>query len=119
MLTNKNFKCDRYCGKCCMNLTIMVDNSDVNKIKKLGYNINDFIEMDLIDENKFILRKKDNGHCIFLKKNKRIYSCNIHKNRPKICQKYPFFSKKPIKSCYPEDMFPNAMFSFKAGRNNQ
>jgi len=117
MLEKSTFRCDRYCGKCCMKLAIRADKQDISRIKKLGYNEKDFLERDLIDETKFILQKKENGHCIFLKKNKKgMYSCGIHKNRPKICRKYPFFSNKPIKSCYPEDLYPNALFSFKAGK---
>ena len=117
MLTKKTFKCDRHCGKCCMKLAVSVDEQDINKIKKIGYDEKDFLERDLIDQTKFMLKKRDNGHCIFLKKSKSgMYSCKIHKNRPKICRKYPFFENKALKSCYPEDLYPNALFSFRAGR---
>ena len=121
MLTKKNFECDRYCGKCCKELIVRVDQQDINKIKKLGYDEIDFLERDLIDESKFVLKKNGRG-CTFLKKNKKgMFSCSIHKNRPKICKKYPFFDNKPIKSCYPEDMYPTSLFSFRAGKfvNNQ
>ena len=114
MWTKKNFKCDRYCGKCCKELVVRVSKREINKIRKLGYE--DFVEVDYVDPSKFVLKKNKKG-CVFLKKNKKgRYSCGIHKNRPKICQKYPFFDTKPIKSCYPEDLYPSAFFSFKEGR---
>lgn len=122
MLAKNTFKCDRYCGKCCKELVVRVDNKEIDKIRKLGHDVNDFLERDLIDENTFVLKKNKKG-CVFLKKNKSgMYTCSIHKDRPKICQKYPFFNKKPIKSCYPEDMYPTSLFSFRAGKfvtNNQ
>src|SRR3989344_4693158 len=123
MLAKNTFKCDRFCGKCCMNLAIRVAQDEISKIKNLGFEEKDFLERDLIDESKFILKKKDNGHCIFLKKSRKgMYSCGIYKNRPRICQKYPFFGNKPLESCYPEDLYPEQFFSFKAGKfaaNNQ
>lgn len=117
MLTKNNFKCDRFCGKCCIKLTIRVNKSDIKKIKNLGYDENEFLDSDPIDTNKFVLKKKENGHCIFLGKDKEgMFTCKIYDNRPKTCQKYPFFNNKPIESCYPEDLYPNEIFTFNEGK---
>ena len=111
-----DFKCNRYCGKCCINLAVKVNAKDIKKIKKLGFEHADFLENDLINPKEFILKKKENGHCVFLKKKENMFYCSIYEFRPKICKKYPFFDKKPIESCFPEYLFPEQMFSFKAGR---
>lgn len=112
LLTPKNFKCDRFCGECCKKLLVQVDNKESENIKKLGYK--DFLFKDPFN-NRFFLKKDEKGWCIFLDKNKEgKYSCRIHKNRPKICKEYPFFDKKPIKSCLPEVLYPNVFFSFSS-----
>jgi Fe-S-cluster containining protein len=116
MWTKSNFKCDRYCGKCCVTPYVMVDKQDIKIIKKLGHEEEDFVQRDYVYPEKFVLKKNDKG-CVFLKKNKKgRYSCSIHKNKPKTCRKYPFFDNKAIKSCYPEDLYPDELFSFKAGK---
>jgi len=110
LLTPKNFKCDRFCGECCKKLLVQVGKEEIKKIKNLGYK--DFLFEDPFNKNRFFLKKNENGWCTFLEKNKEgKYSCTIHKNRPKICNKYPFFDKKPIKSCLPEVLYPNVFFS--------
>ncbi len=118
MPTKSNFKCDRCCGKCCRVL-VQVDKEDISRISKLGYEYSYFLEGDIMDEKNLVLRMDEKG-CIFLKKDKKgRYSCSIYKNRPKTCRKYPFFNKKPIKSCYPEILFPIENFSYKAWISKQ
>jgi len=106
IITSDTFKCNRYCGKCCKQTLVRVSNVDIKKIKSLGYKEEDFITNDLAFQNKFILKVNDKG-CVFLKKHKDgKYSCTIYKNRPKTCQKYPFFRKnKILKTCFPEDRY--------------
>jgi len=121
LLTRKNFKCDRYCGECCKKLVVRVSSKDIQKISKLGYEKEDFLEWDLINSKKLVLKKNKNG-CIFLKKEKNgKYICSIYKSRPEICQQYPFFGKnpKPITSCLPQDLYPNVFFSFSELKNKQ
>jgi len=116
MLTKSNFKCDRFCGKCCILPTVKLSNKDYSEIKKLGYGDKDFLDNGLIETDAKILKKTENG-CIFLNKDKKgRYSCKIYNHRPKTCRIYPFFDNKAIKSCYPEDMFPGEFFSFKPGK---
>ncbi len=108
MLTKENFQCDKYCGQCCKKLAVMLSRNEVKQIKNLGYEYEDFLENDLLYIKKFILRRNRKG-CIFLKKHKDgKYSCKIYKNRPKICQQYPFFKEKnQVGSCLPNKMFPS------------
>ncbi len=113
ILTKENFQCNRYCGQCCKKLIIRVNKTDIEKIRKLGYEDKDFLDRDLRYKHKFIL-KRDNKKCIFLKKHKDgKYSCVIYKDRPKTCIQYPFFGKNKIKSCLPNKIFPSAFVSFR------
>ena len=112
MLTKENFQCDRYCGECCKKPVVRVRKAEIEKIRKLGYKEEDFLERDMRSISIFLLKRNKKG-CIFLKKHKDgKYSCTIYKNRPKICQQYPFFRKTTIGSCLPNKMFPNAVFKF-------
>ena len=113
ILTKDTFKCNRYCGKCCKQTIIRVSKAEIKRIKNLGYEYEDFLERDMAFEDKFVLKRNDNG-CVFLKKHKDgKYSCTIYKNRPKTCKKYPFFgNKNKVGSCLPQDMYPNAFVSF-------
>ena len=119
--TKENFKCDRYCGECCKKLIVRVSREDIKKIKKLGYKEEEFLEKDIFYSNKTNLKKNKEG-CIFLKKNKDgKYTCKIRNDRPKTCREYPFFPNIPkeIKSCLPQDLYPNVFFSIPAISNNK
>ena len=112
MIAKESFECDRYCGQCCKKLVVRVNKEDIEKIRKLGYKEEDFLERDLLYRSKFVL-KKDNNKCVFLKKHKDgRYSCKIYKNRPKTCLQYPFFAKNKVGSCMPNKMYPSAFFKF-------
>ncbi|MAH33626.1 hypothetical protein CL615_04520 [archaeon] len=105
MLTKENFKCSRYCAKCCKDIILRVNSNDIKRIMKTNPNVETFLQKDPLDANKLIL-KKENNKCIFLEKKKDgKYACIIYSNRPEICKKYPFFdNQKPIKSCLPNDV---------------
>jgi hypothetical protein len=120
MFTKENFECDRHCGQCCKKLVIRISKPEIEKIRKLGYNEDDFLERDLLYRNKFVLKRNKKG-CVFLKKHKDgKYSCIIYKNRPKTCEQYPFFGKNnKVGSCLPNKMYPSAFISFVNSRNNQ
>src|SRR3989338_6493312 len=118
--TKENFKCDRYCGECCKKMLVNVDSKDIKRIERLGYKKNDFVMEDVFDPKRKFLKKQKNGWCGFLEKDKNgKYSCKIHKNRPKICRDYPFFpgTPKKIKSCLPEDLYPNVFFKLPSSNN--
>ncbi len=105
MLTKENFKCNRYCGKCCRDIIIRVSQADIKKIIKANPDVETSLQKDPLDANKLIL-KKENNKCIFLEKKKdKKYACIIYSNRPELCKKYPFFdNQKPLKSCLPSDI---------------
>src|SRR3989338_3809663 len=98
MISKETFECDRHCGQCCKKLIVRVNKEEIERIRKQGYEDENFLERDLVYRNKFVL-KRENENCIFLKKhNDGKYSCIIYKNRPKTCRQYPFFSKNMIGS---------------------
>ena len=108
----QNFQCNRYCGECCKKLVVEVTPSEIKKIKSLGCKEEDFLVKDFFGEGKNVLKRDKNG-CIFLKKEEYgRYSCKIYENRPKICKDYPFFNGNGVKSCLPQDMYPNVFFKF-------
>ena len=105
MLDPKTFICDRKCGECCIKLIVKLSTADIKKIKTSGYDEEDFIEIDpfLPGQNKDVMKKMDNGWCVFLKKNKPgEYICKIYNQRPKVCKDYPFTKKKLVKDCRPK-----------------
>lgn len=110
--TKENFKCDRYCGECCKKTLVDVSSKDITRIKKRGYNENEFLMKYPFNEKRLFLKKDENGWCVFLEKDKDgKYTCKIHKDRPEVCQKYPFFREnEQIKSCLPENLYPNVFF---------
>jgi len=118
--TKENFKCDRYCGECCKKTMVSLSKEDISRIKKLGYKEEYFLFRNYFNSKKDMLKKDKKGWCVFLKKDKNNrYSCKIHKNRPKTCREYPFFGKnpEPIKSCLPQDLYPNVFFSLSPKQN--
>ena len=113
MLTKESFQCNRYCGECCKKLVVEVTNLEIKKIKSLGYKGKNFLEKDFFGSGTNVLKRNKDG-CIFLKKEEDgKYSCKIYENRPKICKDYPFFNGDKIKSCLPQDLYPNVFFKFK------
>ena len=100
MLNKKTFICKR-CGECCKVYTIKLNKKDIKKIERI-YNKDYFLCYDNI-KNFFVLKRIKNK-CIFLKKEKNSYFCEIYSTRPEICKKYPFF-RKNIESCRPVHMF--------------
>ena len=107
MLSPENFKCDRKCGRCCIETVVLLSKKDICRIKKAGYPEKDFMDYENLGpyKGKPSLKKSRNGWCVFLKKSKDgIFSCGIYKSRPEICRKYPFFGT-PIDNCLPEHLF--------------
>lgn len=109
MLSPDNFKCERKCGKCCIDYTVLLYKKDIERIKTLGYQKEHFVEYERIgpERGKPILKKKSDKWCVFLKKSESgIFSCGIYDARPEICKKYPFFGRA-VESCIPLSQFIN------------
>ncbi len=114
LFKKQNFQCNRFCGECCKRLVVEVTKPEIEKIKSLGYKEDEFVEKGFFHQHEYTL-KRNKGGCIFLKKEKDgSYSCKIYENRPKICSNYPFFNGNTVKSCLPQDMYPNVFVKFKA-----
>ncbi len=103
----QSFQCNRYCGECCKKFAVEVSESEISRIKSLGCKEDDFLEKDFFGSGTNVLKRGKNG-CIFLKKEAGSeYSCKIYEKRPKTCKEYPFFNGDRIKSCLPQDIYPN------------
>ena len=87
MISKETFECNRYCGECCKKLIVRVTKGDIERIRKLGYEDEDFVDRDL-----------------------------VYRNRPKACEQYPFFAKNLVGSCLPKKMYPSAFVSFTGSK---
>jgi Fe-S-cluster containining protein len=104
MLDRKTFRCRR-CGDCCRKLLVFVDEDDIKKIESLCYKREEFVEpdYDAQKQSKQLLVKRIDNKCIFLRKDKDGYECQIYAHRPKVCRIYPFLSDR-IESCKPTNI---------------
>lgn len=73
------------CGYCCQ-LIVPLNEKEIKRIKKLGYDEDYFTEKD--SHGKKAL-KLINNYCIFLEINGGIARCRIYSHRPKRCRDYP------------------------------
>lgn len=77
---------DIKCIQCCKETKMLLSDNDINRIKKLGYTYDFFVE-----KNKGWLQLKNKeGLCVFHNGIK----CSIYKNRPEGCQLYPIIYDK-------------------------
>ncbi|MBU0460513.1 MAG: YkgJ family cysteine cluster protein [Nanoarchaeota archaeon] len=91
-----NFECAR-CGYCCT-FRVILTTEEINNIKKL--NITDFFEKD--QENNNIIKRKENGDCLFLERKNNKTLCKIYSSRPKPCRDYPPYPQnKPCREFNP------------------
>lgn len=99
-IKSTGFKC-RKCAQCCMSEfgdnTVIVSPSHIRKIcNNSGLEHDDFVIPTPSDDRdkdgdihtfEWVLKKNDNGNCIFLKEK----LCEIYECRPFICKTYPFY----------------------------
>ena len=102
MLTPESFECDRKCADCCKITIVRLNKEDIKRVRKAGYPDSYFLDFDR-HINTPVLRNTENK-CVFLRKKTGKYSCEIYKIRPKVCEQYPFTTKKEIESCKPRTM---------------
>ncbi len=81
MIFKVNCKTNGYCGKCCYETEMPLTDEDIERIKALGFDENEF---SVVVEGVRRLRNAE-GACYFLKDNK----CTIYENRPTGCRIYP------------------------------
>ena len=72
------------CGLCCT-LLVRLDETDISRIKKSGYDEAHFVEKDT--KGAKILRRT-NGYCRFLEIKEGIATCTIYESRPRVCREY-------------------------------
>ncbi|RLI82312.1 YkgJ family cysteine cluster protein [Archaeoglobales archaeon] len=81
MIFEVNCRTNGYCGKCCYETEMPLTAGDIERIKALGFDEDDF---SVVVEGVRRLRNVK-GACYFLKDNK----CTIYENRPIGCRIYP------------------------------
>lgn len=69
------------CINCCLKTSMLLSNSDIQKIESIGYDRNFFSR----SKKKWLKLKNKNGRCVF--HNGKI--CLIYENRPEGCKLYP------------------------------
>ena len=63
---------------------MLLSEADIERIEKLGYLRNSFVE---VDKDDFARLKNINGHCVFLDPKSNL--CRIYPHRPLGCKLYP------------------------------
>lgn len=95
-------KCLEYgCFKCCLETEMILSYSDIHRIIKLGYKLDEFAYFD----GHYWRLRNNNRRCYFLSNDGR---CRIYKHRPKGCMAYPVIiieSEKEIR-CGVDDYCP-------------
>lgn len=79
-----SFKC-QVCGACCHNKDIAVSFYEAQRLARcLGLRVKEFF-IEYVEKNKVILRRKQDGSCIFL----RPEGCGVYPDRPLVCRLFP------------------------------
>ena len=74
------------CIQCCLDTNMLLSNQDIERIKRLGFDINFFVTR----KDGWIQLKNQNGRCVFHNST----MCSIYKNRPDGCKLYPIIYDK-------------------------
>ena len=69
------------CIKCCLNTEMPLSNSDITRIRDLGFSENSFV----VNKNGNLQLKNLSGRCVF----HNGQQCTIYNDRPDGCQLYP------------------------------
>lgn len=99
MKTNKQKKRERFmcrrCGECCKPI-VKVSKKEIGQLKELGFGEGFFLDYDPFNKRKGllvrkdVLKKKENGDCVFLRRHGRATFCSVYSLRPEVCREYPF-----------------------------
>jgi Fe-S-cluster containining protein len=76
------------CANCCRVATARVTERDVHRLARHFRVKEERIMADYVvasDDESFILRRHENGACVFLSGN----LCTVYEARPEVCQRYP------------------------------
>ncbi|MEM2534578.1 MAG: YkgJ family cysteine cluster protein [Candidatus Nezhaarchaeales archaeon] len=93
---------EELCGKCCYDTKMPLTKRDVERIKKIGYP-----EEYFVDRRGRIPRLKNmKGHCVFL--DPRTNACIIYPDRPEGCRLYPLIYDEEKDSIVVDPLCPKA-----------
>jgi uncharacterized protein len=82
------------CAHCCRVATAKVTERDVDRLARHFRVKPERILADYVvesEEEGFILRRRENGECVFLEGNE----CTVYESRPETCQRYPHLVRGP------------------------
>jgi len=86
------------CVECCVNTQMPLTRKDLERIRKLGYNLREFATKTA---GGWKLRNKD-GKCVFLAEN----GCAIYEHRPEGCRLYPLVYDEEKRMCVLDEFCP-------------
>ncbi len=100
--TRLRFRCRRCAIFCCRLGGPKLTLSDVERIEKEGYSLEDVVErpsnreFENLPVTCDILKSEEDGSCVFLKfdEKRRVHTCLIYEVRPALCKLYPFGFEK-------------------------
>jgi Fe-S-cluster containining protein len=78
-----------HCGVCCEKTEMMLSNTDIERLERLGHDRQKFVRYD---RHGFARLKNRHGICVFYDFEK--CRCQIYKHRPLGCQIYPVIYSK-------------------------
>ena len=73
-----------HCGVCCKKTEMMLSNTDIERLERVGYNRQKFVRYD---RHGFARLKNRQEFCVFYDVEKR--RCKIYEHRPLGCRIYP------------------------------
>lgn len=73
-----------HCGVCCEKTEMMVSNTDIERLERLGHDIQKFVRYD---RHGFVKLRNRHGFCVFYDSVK--CRCKIYGHRPLGCRIYP------------------------------
>ena len=92
----------KFCGKCCHDTRMPLTESDIKRIKRLG-----FAEEYFVDRRGRIPKLKNvDGHCVFLDPDTN--SCMIYPDRPEGCRLYPLVYDEECDKVVVDDLCPKS-----------
>lgn len=94
-----NICLDKKCIICCKETKMLLSEKDINRIKKLGYQYDFFVDT----YDRWLQLKNKEGLCVFHNGIK----CSIYKDRPEGCQLYPVIYDKDNKCAILDEECPH------------
>ena len=92
----------KYCGKCCYNTEMMLTEEDIERIAKLGYSREYFVDTT----GSFPRLRNVSGHCVFL--DEKTGRCMIYDHRPLGCRLYPLIYDVKERRVVVDNLCPKA-----------